>query len=45
MYILGDVGNTDTKLFLVNSRNKILKKKLLLLKIFLLKNYLLFSNI
>lgn len=27
MYILGDVGNTDTKLFLVNSRNKILKKK------------------
>jgi len=27
MYIFGDIGNTDTKLFLVNSRNKILKKK------------------
>ena len=26
MYILGDIGNTDTKLFLVSTRNKIIKK-------------------
>ena len=26
MYILGDIGNTDTKLCLVSSRNKIIKK-------------------
>ncbi len=26
MYILGDIGNTDTKIFLVSKRNKILKK-------------------
>ena len=26
MYILGDIGNTDTKLFLVSSKNKVLKK-------------------
>ena len=26
MYILGDIGNTDTKLFLVSPKNKILKK-------------------
>jgi type III pantothenate kinase len=26
MYILGDIGNTDTKLFLVSARNKIIKK-------------------
>ena len=26
MYILGDIGNSDTKIFLVNSKNKILKK-------------------
>ena len=26
MYILGDIGNSDTKVFLVNSKNKILKK-------------------
>ena len=25
MYILGDIGNSDTKIFLVNSKNKILK--------------------
>ncbi len=26
MYILGDIGNSDTKVFLVNSKNKIIKK-------------------
>jgi len=26
MYILGDIGNTDTKIFLVSTRNKIIKK-------------------
>ena len=26
MYILGDIGNSDTKIFLVNKKNKILKK-------------------
>ena len=26
MYILGDIGNTETKIFLVNKKNKILKK-------------------
>jgi len=26
MYILGDIGNSDTKVFLVNSKNKILKR-------------------
>ena len=26
MYILGDIGNTDTKLFLVSTKNKVLKK-------------------
>ena len=26
MYILGDIGNSETKVFLVNSRNKIIKK-------------------
>ena len=26
MYILGDIGNTETKLFLVSTKNKILKK-------------------
>ena len=26
MFILGDIGNSDTKLFLVNSNNKIIKK-------------------
>ena len=25
MYILGDIGNSETKIFLVNSKNKILK--------------------
>ncbi len=25
MYILGDIGNTETKVFLVNSKNKIIK--------------------
>ena len=28
MYILGDIGNTDTKLFLVSTKNKVLKKAL-----------------
>mgnify|MGYP000724520393 CR=1 FL=1 len=26
MYILGDIGNTDTKIFLVSKRNKVLKR-------------------
>ena len=26
MYILGDIGNSDTKIFLVNKKNKVLKK-------------------
>ena len=26
MYILGDIGNSDTKIFLVNSNDKILKR-------------------
>ena len=26
MYILGDIGNTDTRIFLVSTRNKIIKK-------------------
>ena len=26
MYILGDIGNTETKIFLVSKNNKILKK-------------------
>ena len=25
MYILGDIGNSETKVFLVNSKNKIIK--------------------
>ena len=27
MYILGDIGNSETKLFLVNSNNRIIKYK------------------
>ena len=27
MYILGDIGNSETKLFLVNSKNRIIKYK------------------
>ena len=26
MYILGDIGNSDTKIFLVNKKNRILKR-------------------
>jgi len=26
MYILGDIGNTETKIFLVSTNNKIVKK-------------------
>ena len=26
MYILGDIGNSETKVFLVNKNNKIIKK-------------------
>ena len=26
MYILGDIGNTETKIFLVSTNNKIIKK-------------------
>jgi hypothetical protein len=32
MYILGDIGNTETKIFLV-SKNKIIKKLIFHLKI------------
>jgi type III pantothenate kinase len=32
MYILGDIGNTETKIFLVSSKNKIIKKINLLTK-------------
>ena len=30
MYILGDIGNTETKFYLVSKKNKILKKIILL---------------
>ena len=33
MYILGDIGNTETKIFLVSSNNKIIKKLTFQLKI------------
>ena len=26
MYILGDIGNSDTKIFIVNSKNRILSR-------------------
>ena len=26
MYIFGDIGNTETKIYLVSSKNKIIKK-------------------
>ena len=26
MYILGDIGNSDTKVFLVNKKNRVIKK-------------------
>ena len=29
MYILGDIGNSDTKVFLVNSKKKIIKNIIL----------------
>ncbi|MSP11049.1 MAG: type III pantothenate kinase [Pelagibacteraceae bacterium] len=46
MYILGDVGNTETKLFLVNNKNKILKKKTFITKnISFKKLYLIFKNL
>jgi type III pantothenate kinase len=32
MYILGDIGNSETKIYLVNSRGKILKKAIFLSK-------------
>ena len=32
MYILGDIGNTETKIFLVSSNNKIIKKLIFLTK-------------
>tara|TARA_Y100000996_G_scaffold413597_1_gene402195 strand:- start:653 stop:1399 length:747 start_codon:yes stop_codon:yes gene_type:complete len=32
MYILGDIGNTDTKIFLISKKNKILKKITLISK-------------
>ena len=32
MYILGDIGNSDTKVFLVNNNGKILKKVIFLSK-------------
>lgn len=46
MYILGDVGNTETKLFLVNNKNKILKKKTFITKnISFKKLSLIFKNL
>ena len=32
MYILGDIGNTETKIFIVSKKNKILKKIIFLSK-------------
>ena len=32
MYILGDIGNSDTKIFLVNEKNRILKRIILITK-------------
>ena len=32
MYLLGDIGNSETKLFLVSKQNKILKKIIFLTK-------------
>ena len=32
MYILGDIGNSDTKIFLVNKKNRILKRTSLISK-------------
>ena len=32
MYILGDIGNSDTKIFLVNKKDKILKRTSLISK-------------
>ena len=37
MYILGDIGNTETKICLVNSKNKIIKKLLLCQKKLMIK--------
>ena len=39
MHILGDIGNTDTKLFLVSTKNKIIKKITFLSKNLNQKNY------
>ena len=33
MYILGDIGNTETKIFLISLNNKIIKKLIFQLKI------------
>ena len=38
MYILGDIGNTETKIFLVSINNKIIKKYLFQLKILIKLN-------
>ena len=32
MYILGDIGNSDTKIFLVNKKDRILKRTSLISK-------------
>ena len=32
MYILGDIGNSDTKIFLVNKKERILKRTILISK-------------
>ena len=56
MYILGDIGNTETKIFLVNSNNKIIKStnfsskqinnKILKLKFnFLIKDFMMIKKI
>ena len=43
MYILGDIGNSDTKIFLVSSKNKILKRMIISTK--KINNYILKEKI
>ena len=42
MYLIGDIGNTDTKICLFNDKKKLLKKKylipIILKKLILVKN-------
>ena len=34
MYILGDIGNTETKIFLVSTNNKVIKRLIFPTKVF-----------